>query len=76
MYDAPFDTATRLGWALSAAVVVLLVARAVRTEARARRPCPRPTAVRVLDAGLLAVLVAAVVALLAALVVIVAGASA
>ena len=67
MYDAPFDTGTVVGWILAAVVAVLLVARAVRVEARAGRDAARPTAVRVLDAGLDAVLALAVVALLATL---------
>ena len=67
MYDAPFDSATVVGWILAAVVAGLLAARAVRVEARAGRGTARPTVVRVLDAGLDAVLALAVVALLATL---------
>ncbi len=42
MYDAPFDTLTRIGWSLAALVVVLFVVRAVRLE-RAHRAGPGPT---------------------------------
>jgi hypothetical protein len=67
MYDAPFDLGVVIGWILVAVVVVLLAARAVRTEWRATRPGPRTVGVRVLDAGLDVALFVAVVGLLATL---------
>ena len=70
MYDAPFDTLTRLGWTLAGVVIVLLAARAVRVERRHVHP-DRRTAVRVLDVGLNAVATLAVLAFLAVLVLVV-----